>query len=244
MQQTQRLFEYRNQSSPRNISLRRISFRGHRRFRQFDIPIAKVVPEKVIETLDYAVEVVSFKLRVHFPGRPIQTRKYPTIVQRERRMIARKRIRDRLRALRIQQTKPRRIPNLVGEVAIRFDLLFVPASVRRSHRRQRQAGRIDAVLIKDLQRIDPVAFRFRHPLPVFVEHRAGNVNVVERFLADELQTGHHHARNPEKDDVPRCDENRSRIEGFQVLRLIRPAQRRERPQRRREPCVQHIFVLP
>ena len=89
MQQTQRLFEYRNQSSPRAVSLGRISFRGHRRFRQFDIPIAKVVPEKVIETLDYAVKVVSFKLRVHFPGRLIQTRKYPTIVQREPRVIAR-----------------------------------------------------------------------------------------------------------------------------------------------------------
>ena len=99
MQQAQRLFEDRNQSGPRNISLRRISFRRYRRLRQFDIPIAKVVPEKVIETLDGAVEVVGFKLRVHLAGRLVQTRKYPAIGQRKIRLIARKWIGDRFRAL-------------------------------------------------------------------------------------------------------------------------------------------------
>ena len=60
---------------------------------------------------------------------------------------------------------------------------------------------------------------------MFVEYGARNINVVERFLADELEAGHHHARNPKEDNVPRGDQNRSRIEGFQVLRFIRPTQR-------------------
>src|SRR5438270_4372917 len=99
MQQAQRLFEDRNHPSPRYVSLRRIRFRSYRRLRQFDIPIAKVVPEKVIETLNCAVEVVGFKLRVHLAGRLIQTRKYPTIVQRKIFLTARKWMFDPFRAL-------------------------------------------------------------------------------------------------------------------------------------------------
>src|SRR5437016_7292942 len=105
MEQAQRLFEDRNHPSPRDVSLRRIIFRSYRRLRQFDIPIAKVVPEKVIETLNRAVEVIGVKLRIHLAGRLIKTREYAAIVHGKICRTARKRIFDRIRALGIELTE-------------------------------------------------------------------------------------------------------------------------------------------
>ncbi len=65
----------------------------------------------------------------------------------------------------------------------------------------------------------------------------------ERTLAGEMQSHHHHPRHPEEQDVEAGDEHRSRVEVSQVGGLLRPAEGRERPQRRREPGVEHVAVL-
>ena len=57
-----------------------------------------------------------------------------------------------------------------------------------------------------------------------------------------MQAHHHHAGDPEEDDVEAGDQHIGRIEARQLRRLVRPAERRERPQRRREPGVEHVFV--
>ena len=71
-----------------------------------------------------------------------------------------------------------------------------------------------------------------------------DVNVVERHLLHKVQAHHHHAGNPEENDVKAGDERAGRIEPFQLRRFVGPAQGRERPQRRREPGVEHVFVAP
>src|SRR5881394_3680795 len=53
-----------------------------------------------------------------------------------------------------------------------------------------------AGLIEPLQ---DVALRFRHLLAVLVAHQAGDVDVAERHLADEVVGRHDHARDPEED---------------------------------------------
>jgi hypothetical protein len=78
---------------------------------------------------------------------------------------------------------------------------------------------------------------------VLVEDRARDVNIGERFPAHKPQAGHHHARDPEKDNVARRHQHRSRIKGLKVFGLIGPTQRRKRPQRRRKPGVEHVLVL-
>ena len=50
--------------------------------------------------------------------------------------------------------------------------------------------------------------------------------------------------DPEEDDVEAGDQHRARQERPQLGRLLRPAQRRVAPQRRREPGVEHVVVLP
>ena len=58
----------------------------------------------------------------------------------------------------------------------------------------------------------------------------------------EVQAHHHHARDPEEDDVEAGDERAGWIKACELGRLVRPAERRERPQRRGEPGVEHVFV--
>ena len=70
-----------------------------------------------------------------------------------------------------------------------------------------------------------------------------DVDVAERHVAHELQSHHHHARDPEEDDVEARDEHAGGIEGRELRRLVRPAERRERPERRGEPGVEHVLVL-
>jgi hypothetical protein len=74
--------------------------------------------------------------------------------------------------------------------------------------------------------------------------QAGDEDVAERHVVQELQPRHHHPGHPEEDDVEAGHEHARRVEDLEVARLLRPAERREGPERRREPCVEHVLVLP
>ena len=51
MQQAQRLFEDREQTSSGRSSFRRSFFRSYASLRQLDVPVTEIIPEKVIECL-------------------------------------------------------------------------------------------------------------------------------------------------------------------------------------------------
>ncbi|MNH03251.1 hypothetical protein D3C79_625080 [compost metagenome] len=146
-----------------------------------------------------------------------------------------------------------------GVGAVRFDtvrelLLGALADFFRQLRLHHVAGAFfqqifqrDAV--NHVQRIDDVAFRLGHLLPFVVADQAGHVDRLERdlrlavFVLHEVHGQHDHARNPEEDDVEAADHHAGRVEGFQRVGLLWPAQGREGPQAGREPGVQHVFVL-
>ena len=69
------------------------------------------------------------------------------------------------------------------------------------------------------------------------------VDVVERRLAQQLEAGPDHPRDPEEVDVAPRRADVARVEGLEVRRLLRPPQSRERPERGREPRVEHVLFL-
>ncbi len=71
-----------------------------------------------------------------------------------------------------------------------------------------------------------------------------HVDRVKRHLLHEVQAHHHHAGDPEEDDVVAGDQGVGRIVAGELLGLVRPPQGRERPQRRGEPGVEHVLVAP
>ena len=103
-----------------------------------------------------------------------------------------------------------------------------------------QRFEVDAV--DQIDRIDDVALRLRHLVAVLVADQPGDVDLAERHVAGELQAHHDHARDPEEDDVEAGHQHAGRIERLQLARLLRPAERRERPQRGGEPRVEHVLI--
>ena len=124
----------------------------------------------------------------------------------------------------------------------------------RGHRRQREARRVGAKALDDVERIDHIALGLRHLLALGVAHQRVNVDLAEgnavvflvrpsaggfhrRILLmplHEVAAEHDHARHPEEQDLVGGDQQRGGIENFLVARLLRPAQRRERQQTRRK----------
>src|SRR5581483_11092006 len=90
--------------------------------------------------------------------------------------------------------------------------------------------------------VDDIALRLRHLLPFLIADQRMDVDVAERHVAHELEAHHDHARDPEEKDIEAGDEHRRRIEALQIFRLLRPAERRERPQARGEPGIEDVWI--
>src|SRR5262245_25807731 len=68
------------------------------------------------------------------------------------------------------------------------------------------------------------------------------VDGVEGNDTQEVNARHHHARDPEEQDVVACLQTAGWVEPAQVGGVVRPAERAERPEPRAEPGVQHVGV--
>ena len=148
-------------------------------------------------------------------------------------------------AIDIHQNETRCVPDLIRKIPAGFHLLLretqvVPGAVSRH---QRKAQRVRAILCDHFQRVNAVAERFAHLAPLGITDQAVDKDRLKGWLAHMLHTGEDHAGNPEEDDVIARHECIRRIEILEVFCLIRPAQRRERPQRGREPSIQGILIL-
>ena len=95
---------------------------------------------------------------------------------------------------------------------------------------EREADTVGSVLVDEHERVESVARGLGHLATLGVTHHAVDDDVVERRIAGEMGPHHHHAGDPEEDDVETGDEGRCRVERFQVIRLVRPSECRERPQ--------------
>src|SRR5205085_4824253 len=135
----------------------------------------------------------------------VEARDYPAVVQRPTLALAFKPA-AHLRALRVEQAEARGVPDFVGEISVRLDLVVVPARVGRADGGEDEARGVNAVLVEHVERVNAVALRLRHALAVLVEDSARDEHVVERSLPRELHARHHHARDPEEDYVARGDE--------------------------------------
>ena len=194
-------------------------------------------PEERVGLLRGVGEVVGLELLGDRGDRPLQPREDPAVLDAGRP-------RRRLDLGRVEQDQPAGVPELVGEVAALLDLgVGVAHVLGRGHRQQAEAQRVGAVHVDLLQRVDPGAEALRHPPPVAgLDHRV-DVDVAEGDVAGELEPGHDHPRHPEEEDLARRGEEAGRVEGAQLGRVVGPAERREGPERRAEPGVEHVLLL-
>ena len=120
----------------------------------------------------------------------------------------------------------RRVPQLGGEVAVTLDavLRHLDVATLGRQRGQGEAQGVGAVFVDQLQRVDDVALGLRHLLPVLVAHQGMDVDGAERHVAHEMDAQHHHAGDPEEDDIEAGDQHVAGIIAFQFRRLLRPAE--------------------
>ncbi len=187
---------------------------------------------------------------VDFRFEPFELREDPAIFQRVRLPI------ERVRALhaavaQLHQHIAGTVPEFVGEVPGGGHALVLVALVR-AHRRpgeHREAEGIGPVLRCRDQRIDHVAARLRHLFVVRVadkpveEHRAKGRLVLGAAVSHVVEGEHDHPGAPEEHDVVAHLHVGGRIEVAEIVRVVRPAQVGVGGQARREPRVEHVFVL-
>jgi len=117
-------------------------------------------------------------------------------------------------------------------------------AARRCQGGQREAQRIAAISVDKLEGIDDVSLGLRHLLPLRVAHEGVDVDRMERDLAHEMQPHHHHAGDPEENDVEAGDQHVAGIIAGKLLRLLGPSQGRKRPEPGGKPGIEHVFVAP
>ncbi len=116
------------------------------------------------------------------------------------------------------------------------------SATQRGHGGRRKAQRIGTVFVDQVKRIDHIAGGFRHLLALGVAHKAVQIDGFEGFLFDHRILHHHHACDPEEEDVLTCDQVRCGKVFCHFGRGIGPAERADRPEARGEPGVEHVGV--
>ena len=212
------------------------------RFREFDVPVAELIPDELVNHAAGLAELELVEARRDIACRARVAREDPAVSERVVAFLGPIRL---VKAFEVHEHVARCIPDLVREVARALNALPIEAHIvaRRVARNEHEAQRIRAVLLDDLDRVDAVAERLRHLAALAVAHEAVDEDVVERDVLAEREAHHDHAGDPEEDDVVARDECRRRVEMLELRRLVRPAERLERPEARAEPRIEHVLVL-
>ena len=207
---------------------------------EFEMPVAEHAPDEPVGRIGGVVEAIGLDRAGRFRRSRSGLAQDPAV---ERFAHAR-----RIEALdpeaAVDLGEARGVPELGREVAVALDPRFAELDVPalRRHRGKREPQRIGAEAVDEVERVDDVALRLRHLRPLLVAHEGVDVDVAEGDLRHEMKPHHHHPRDPEEDDVEAGDQRVGRIEAPELRRLLRPAERREGPQSRGEPGVEHVLV--
>mmetsp|Transcript_23386 Transcript_23386/g.39949 ORF Transcript_23386/g.39949 Transcript_23386/m.39949 type:complete len:383 (-) Transcript_23386:1299-2447(-) len=256
MEQTKARVEHVDKRPPGLCRRLRVTT-AHPLLGDLNVPVCILVPQKCVDSLASGAEVVGLELPGHGGDQPVATRDHPALGEGKGRnlLLAHRPTHSECSTLVGRQVvqahheEARRVPQLVGKVAVALDLLHRERYVltRRHAGDERQTECIGAVQRDGLQRVDDVALRLRHLLALPVTHEAVHVDRVKRGLAREFDAKHHHPSDPEEEDIVPGLHDRRRVVPLEIaLRLWRlrgPADGGEWPQPRGEPGVQDVFVL-
>ena len=210
------------------------------RLGELQIPVAECVPDEMIGRVRRIVEAVLLDGFGDGGGRALRFAGDPAVDG----LLRAGRVEILRRQAAVHLAEARRVPELGREIAIALDAggRQLDVAPLRRHRREGEAQRVGAILVDQVEGVHDVPLRLRHLLARLVADQRVDVDRVERHLLHEVQPHHHHPRDPEEDDVEAGDEHRGRVIALQLGRLVRPAERRERPERGGEPGVEHVFV--
>ena len=239
MQNFQNAIEHIGNARPR-LGFSRLVLAHKQRLGEFEIPIAEHVPRKAIGRIRRVVKPERFNR-----GRDVcrcmsKLANGPAVKLQFDRLW----IKASGAGAIIHFGKARRIPDFGREIAIAFNALRRKLDVAAlgRHRGERKAQGIRAILVNKIERIDHIALGFGHLRALLVADKGVDIDRMKRFTFHKVIAHHHHAGDPEEDDVEACNEHVSRIIPSKLGCCIRPAECRERPKCGREPRIEHVFI--
>ena len=196
------------------------------RFRQFDIPVTNLAPDKIINKAACFAQFKPSQKFGNILSRMLQPRKYPLISKRIGSLFG-----TGIIAFHIHQRKARRIPDLIGEITCRFHTFPVKTHIITGCIAcdQHKAQSIRTILFDNFQRIDTIAQRFTHLTTLTVTHQTMNKDLIKRNILHKFHTHDQHPCYPEENDVITGHQNTGGIKLLQQRRFFRPAHRGKRP---------------
>ena len=204
------------------------------RLDRLGVPVAEVVEGEVVERGRRLREVEPRPGVLELGTCLVEPREDPALLEALRR-------RGHLDALGVLEDQPRHVPELDRELPPLLDRAVREAHVlRRGDLQQPVARRVGSVLLDRLHRVDAGPEALRHAPAVEREHRRVDDHVGERNLAERLEARPDHPVLPEADDLARGRVDVPRVVARELGRLVGPAERGERPERRREPGVEDV----
>ena len=141
--------------------------------------------------------------------------------------------------------KAERVPQFGAKVPVAFDPIFgdFQHTAQGRHLGVRKAQGVGAICVDHVQWVDDVALGLGHFFAFGVAHQLVKVDGLERVLFQHGLGHHHHAGDPEEQDILTGDKNVAG-EVFHCLIFGRPAESAERPKAGGEPCVEDVGVAP
>ncbi len=208
MEQLQRPVEH-EAGHGAGLGRRRCVAAGKDRLDQLEIPVAIDVPDEVIDGAGRLVEAEGLQGLGDGGKRPLALAGDPAV----QRHLGGGRIEAGARHAFVHLGEARGVPQLGGEVAIALDAGRAELDVAplRRHGGQGEAQRVGAVGVDQVEGIDDVPLRLRHLLALLVADQRVDVDVAEGHLLHHVQAHHHHARDPEEDDVEAGDQHVGRV---------------------------------
>ena len=155
------------------------------RLDQFDVPVAELVPEELVDGRSGLVEFIPVQRFPHRGNRPVDPAENPLIGQGQIRfsggLLG-------VVSLEVGQGEPGRVPYLVGEVPVAGDPVLGEADVPplRGEGRQGEPEGVGPEFFDHFQGIDDVAPGLAHLLSLGVPHQGMDVHIPEGNIAHEL----------------------------------------------------------
>ena len=187
---------------------------------ELKVPVTELAPDKGVDALGGLVEAVAFDLGRVFLLEHLETMQDPAVMQ----SLQGRRVELRFAPVHVHEGEAGRVPNLVDEMPVALDARLgqLDVAAHGGEGGQGETQGIAAVPVDHLQGVDDVARGLGHLLAVLVADEGVDVDVLEGHVVHELQAHHHHAGHPEEEDVEARDQERRRVEGRQLMRLLWP----------------------
>ena len=205
---------------------------------QLDVPVAEGVPDEVVDLGGGHAQLVLVEVVRDLAAQVVELGQYPAVLQLQ--PVGQPVLLNR----QVHHHEAGRVPQFVGEVAHGLAALHVKAHVVAGGVAgdQVEAKGVGAELLDHFDGIDAVPQALAHLAALAVAHQAVHDHGVEGRLLHVFAAAEDHAGDPEEDDVVAGHQDVRGIEVLQVLRLLGPAQRAERPQGGGEPGVEHVGI--